>query len=31
LAMAFLLFGKEFELDEVKCLRKSYPALISIL
>ena len=31
LAMAFLLFGKEFELDDAQCLRKSYPALISIL
>lgn len=31
LAMAFLLFGKDAILDDIKCLRKSYPALISIL
>lgn len=31
LAMALLLFGKDAILDDIKCLRKSYPALISIL
>lgn len=31
LAMAFLLFGKDAILDDVKCLRKSYPGLMSSL
>ncbi len=31
LAMAFLLFGNDAILDDVKCLRKSYPGLISSL
>ena len=31
LAMAFLLFGNDAVLDDVDCLRKSYPGLISIL
>lgn len=31
LAMALLLFGKDAILDDIKCLRKSYPALITIL
>ncbi len=31
LAMAFLLFGKEFELDDVQCLQKSYPTLLASL
>ena len=31
LAMAFLLFGKDAILDDVKCLRKSYPGLLSTL
>ena len=30
LAMAFLLFGKEATLDEITCLQKSYPALITL-
>ena len=31
LAMAFLLFGKDAILDDVQCLRKSYPGLITAL
>lgn len=31
LAMAFLLFGKDAILDDVKCLRKSYPGLLATL
>ena len=31
LAMAFLLFGNDAILDDVKCLRKSYPRLITAL
>lgn len=31
LAMAFLLFGNDAILDDMKCLRKSYPGLISSL
>lgn len=31
LAMAFLLFGNDAILDDVKCLRKSYPGLIAHL
>ena len=31
LAMAFLLFGNDAILDDVKCLRKSYPGLMSSL
>lgn len=31
LAMAFLLFGKEAQLDNITCLRKSYPALITLI
>lgn len=31
LAMAFLLFGKEAQLDDIACLRKSYPALTTLV
>ena len=31
LAMAFLLFGQDVQLDDITCLRKSYPALITHL
>ncbi len=31
LAMAFALFGKDARLDDVNCLRKSYPGLIELL
>lgn len=31
LAMAFLLFGHDAQLDDIACLRKSYPALITLV
>ena len=31
LAMAFLLFGHDAQLDDIACLRKSYPALVTLV